>query len=505
MKKKEKKKCSGLTDKRIQCRTVMDKNTTYCKKHEHFKDFTDEEINKIKTETEINTTVCNKCKHWRKNSQFINESGNNVDRCDICRKKDADYREEQKIKKAKLKCEWYEKNKKRKTKKEDNEEDTKEDNEEEIKQKKPCRFNKINGTDYCKNHQFVCDYTDDMKKDVVQCSDCGHWKYIEYGTIKGKYQRYKLCEKCINRGKNNREKDKEKKKDDPKCDHYGCFRPPQNNGYCKKHIIDFLRIEALKKGNRLCEDGKRGCQTELDKDYPHSKCRYHLDKDNEGERTRKDKIKGENNSKVKNNNMDDMIKENNEKSNNYGSEYKVGGSKTDETDDIKIEGIDYRNVDNDDIDDSDIDEEDSHNNDIPILQCISCPKKGLLIDFINGKGDLGHKCQDCLRKQREKDKKRDRSDRDYKEYESQPHVKARHKKWNKDNPEKSALYSMNYRNQQIKKLGEEEYLRRKAKYAEEWRKKNPDKQQKYYDDKKVNIWIRYCYYKRRAKKKGKKY
>lgn len=155
---KEKKKCNGLTDKRIQCRVVMDEDTTYCKKHEHFKDFTDTEINKIKTDKNVNISICIRCTNWRRNSQFVDEIGTKKEHCDICRKKNAIYREKQRIKnadkKASLKCEWKQRTGIR------------------------CRTNKINGTSYCNNHSYVLKYTDFMKEKSVLCHGCNRFVFL---------------------------------------------------------------------------------------------------------------------------------------------------------------------------------------------------------------------------------------------------------------------------------------------------------------------------------------
>ena len=155
---KDKKKCIGLTDKRNQCTKIVTKDIMYCEKHKHFKDFTDTEINKIKTDKSVDISICIRCTNWRRNSQFVDEFGTKKDNCDICRKKNAIYREEQRIKnadkKASLKCEWKQRTGIR------------------------CRTNKINGTDYCKKHDYVLNYTDHMKEKSVLCHGCSKYQFL---------------------------------------------------------------------------------------------------------------------------------------------------------------------------------------------------------------------------------------------------------------------------------------------------------------------------------------
>ena len=57
--------------------------------------------------------------------------------------------------------------------------------------------------------------------------------------------------------------------------------------------------------------------------------------------------------------------------------------------------------------------------------------------FLTLRGQESEKCNViCLPREREKEKNRDRSERDYKEYDSRPEVKERKKEWRADNPEK---------------------------------------------------------------------
>lgn len=90
------------------------------------------------------------------------------------------------------------------------------------------------------------------------------------------------------------------------------------------------------------------------------------------------------------------------------------------------------------------------------------------------KGDISVKCHECLEKSRKQEEKRDRSDRDYKSYESRPEVKQKRKEWREENPDKTYDYYTSHRG---KKLKEDPiaYRKRNAKNQRKHRKKNPHK------------------------------
>ena len=75
---------------------------------------------------------------------------------------------------------------------------------------KPCGDYKINDTDYCKNHSYVINYDDKMKKESKYCSGCGKLKYMN-GT--------KTCDVCHKRTRKIRIKNKQNKKDILACIH----------------------------------------------------------------------------------------------------------------------------------------------------------------------------------------------------------------------------------------------------------------------------------------------
>lgn len=114
----------------------------YCKKHEYLSKFTNNELQQLKDNTgEI--VVCKGCSKWKVETK----------QCICCKEK----RERAKIAKAKNKCKWFT----------CREKDTKE----------PCGYNKVNDTEYCEHHDYVCNYTDEMKEKSSRCSGCQKFKY----------------------------------------------------------------------------------------------------------------------------------------------------------------------------------------------------------------------------------------------------------------------------------------------------------------------------------------
>ena len=132
----------------------------------------------------------------------------------------------------------------------------------------PCIFRKVDDTNFCKNHQYMTDYTDDMMSKLELCSGCNKMYYL-----KG----YKLCEKCRNRGKANREVNKSKV---IPCAKEGCnFKKSDENKYCGKHQIELFIEDTQEKGLKLCKNYLRGCREQLSPDYRYTGCSECLKKD----------------------------------------------------------------------------------------------------------------------------------------------------------------------------------------------------------------------------------
>jgi len=131
----------------------------------------------------------------------------------------------------------------------------------------PCRTSFIKDTEYCKNHQYVANYTDEMKQQSKLCGGCKKVKYLENG-----------CDECKNRSTKNREKMNKIADVLPKCkgyiqymdgedhEHGGkCQNKPYIDGYCNKHQVQSWKEQIEKDGTeRVCGQWIRGCKNILD-------------------------------------------------------------------------------------------------------------------------------------------------------------------------------------------------------------------------------------------------
>lgn len=118
-------------------------------------------------------------------------------------------------------------------------------------------------------------------------------------------------------------------------------------------------------------------------------------------------------------------------------------------------------------------------------------------------GKVSTRCGRCLTTMRRAEAKRPERDRkeQYKLYDAQPERKEMKKNWRKDNHEKCAKYTLDYRARRIEE-DEEEYLRKQAEYKKKWRAKNPEKMQERYRKDKLDP-RKYLYtYKYSAETKG---
>ena len=130
---------------------------------------------------------------------------------------------------------------------------------------KPCRNFAI--VNYCKNHSYMEEYTDEMKANVKLCSTCKLWCFMgEYNT----------CEGCRLRGSAVRDKVKETI---VLCVKEGCKYKQSDNKYCGKHQADYFLEQTKEAGLKQCYNYLRGCRTQNDPSYTFSKCKICLEKD----------------------------------------------------------------------------------------------------------------------------------------------------------------------------------------------------------------------------------
>lgn len=523
-KKKEKEKCQALTGTYNPCKRFVFGNEKYCDTHKEWKKFTGEEINKIKNG---NAKKCSHCTqlHLDETHKF----------CPICQEK----MKKEGIKKRKemVRCKGIRK-----------------------KDGNPCKKRPINDTIYCKDHDYMVNYTKEQLNNLKKCSGCGRNILINEGC--------KQCQDCLERGKENREKHKETKiickgnvNGEP------CKYEAKENGYCGKHQHLGKNIEKEKDETiKLCIEERSGCENTLKVNDPYSRCEPCRIKKRENDKKRRanknleanniiivdnDKINDMdynkennkiNNELMDNNKINDHINQNlidnnkvNDNINNeliddkdksenpknhvkkIGKRKKQNNNPTDnKPDNLEQNSNNMINIsdDDEDININDTDEYISENkiisnesinyeklpddNKVKMKLCIKCNDYYTLDKFITSKGTMSNKCNVvCLPKERERERKRDRSGRDYKTYEKKPERIEKKQQWREDNQEKCSAYYMKHRQKQIEE-DIDAYHEKNAKYAKEYREKNKEKQQEINEKKKADIQQKYNYYKRTA-------
>ena len=144
-----------------------------------------------------------------------------------------------------------------------------------------CRNNGLDDTRFCKFHQYMNEYTDDMLAHLELCKGCKKQYYFEDGE--------KTCTNCANRGKENKMKEKAAV---VLCEKEGCkFKKSDENKYCGKHQLCIFEDETREAGKKLCFNYIRGCRTQLDMSYAYSRCEECLEKDRKKDKERRTTIK----------------------------------------------------------------------------------------------------------------------------------------------------------------------------------------------------------------------
>ena len=142
---------------------------------------------------------------------------------------------------------------------------------------KGCRCNAINDTRFCKKHDYMTDYTEEMLSNLQICSGCKKSSYIPDGN--------KSCIQCRDRGKKNRQINRE---NIVLCANEGCtFKRSKENLYCNKHQLCIFVDETIAINKKVCKQYIRGCRTQLDLEYQYSRCRSCLEKDRNQDKTRR--------------------------------------------------------------------------------------------------------------------------------------------------------------------------------------------------------------------------
>jgi hypothetical protein len=229
-------------------------NNKFCDKHKYMEDYTEEMIKKL--------ILCHRC-HYTK------YSSNGSSNCETCKKECREYNAKKRAEKKakKITCNGI------------------------TKSGRKCWFEPSKGSKYCEDHKYMEKYTDEMMKNLTQCSNC-HSYYFKTDTD------FLTCEWCRNKDK------KVVKLETEKCkyifeDGKSCIHPAKTDGYCMKHQKEAFKQKVEKSGKKVCVNYIRGCEVILDKDYKYSKCEECLDLDRKRDKNRRNKIKLENQEKIR--------------------------------------------------------------------------------------------------------------------------------------------------------------------------------------------------------------
>ena len=148
---------------------------------------------------------------------------------------------------------------------------------------KGCRCNAINDTSFCKKHDYMVEYTEEMLSNLQICSGCKKSYYIPDG---------KTCSSCRNRGNQNKQITRENV---VLCANDKCvFKRSDENKYCQKHQICVFVDDTVAMGKKVCKQYVRGCRNQLDLDYQYTRCQSCLEKEREQERNRRANAKNNN-------------------------------------------------------------------------------------------------------------------------------------------------------------------------------------------------------------------
>jgi hypothetical protein len=324
-----------------------------------------------------------------------------------------------------------------------------------------CRNHTINDTRFCKFHDYMIHYTDEMIENSKICSGCKKLINIK--------ENEKTCDKCRGRVKERRNEFRENiilcKKD-------GCkFKRADEKGYCNKHQICILIEEVGTRNKRLCVNYIRGCRYELDLDHTKNKCENCLEKDREKDKQRRDKVIEESRENI-------TIKIE-ETINNSGLRPPLLGGLPLQTEIVTI------------------------NTPITEKSCTVCCKKFPIAMFEGTKGTT-KTCSNCRASCKKNDEKRDKEHRNEiaRKNDAKPERIIIKQKWKENNYEKVAETWMKSRQNRIDTLGMDEYQRQNTENAKKWRDNNPEKVLQNNENKKNNLKLHYNIYIRSARDKN---
>lgn len=167
-------KCLGISPKGKPCRFQPLKDELFCNAHLYMKNIPEQDRKDIANNTTKTYKACKTCGHWHNRE--------NVVTCIDCFKNEQNRQQARKVKK--VTCKGI------------------------TGDMKPCRIKKPDDCDFCEDHLYQKNYTEEQMKNLTKCSGCKKAYYLV---------EHKTCDKCRNRSDKNREKlPKVEKKESPK-------------------------------------------------------------------------------------------------------------------------------------------------------------------------------------------------------------------------------------------------------------------------------------------------
>jgi hypothetical protein len=217
--------CKWIRNDNTRCVLKSLEGKNYCKLHKKFEELYKPEI--------LHSLL--RCKRCKKICGTLNDKN----KCEKCMNRQ--HKMVQKRKENKVKCKWINQH------------------------SEPCPFNAITNKNFCKHH---IKYENKELHNMIKCSTCKNMFEV--------LQDEKICLKCKELSKKNREKNKEHKKYCKaiiqKTGKQCTFKQCNENEYCKKHQT-YKKIKDLEnQGFRICSNKNRGCLNILEYDDK-SKCK----------------------------------------------------------------------------------------------------------------------------------------------------------------------------------------------------------------------------------------
>lgn len=147
---------------------------------------------------------------------------------------------------------------------------------------RPCRYCVEGETHFCKNHQYMKNYTSEQMSNLILCSGCKKVFYTEA---------HKLCDKCLERGKTVREQNRPTEK----CAVEKCqYKPSEQNKYCNVHQIHVWIDEVHDSGHTPCTQYIRGCRNIIHMTSKYKRCEECRELERKKDQVKRNKAKQQN-------------------------------------------------------------------------------------------------------------------------------------------------------------------------------------------------------------------